>query len=106
VHEPRDVDRRRRASESFRVFCDAYFPQTFHLAWFAGGVEAGTPGEYWADTVLGSVALPTQAQYLSPAPFSSSGGEFSGTTSVRGYAVTSELAICRWDVGGGMQFVD
>ncbi len=33
VHEPRDVDRRRRASESFRVFCDAYFPQTFHLAW-------------------------------------------------------------------------
>jgi hypothetical protein len=72
---------------------------------FAGGVETSTPGEYWADTVLGSVALPTQAQYLSPAPFSSSGGELSGTTSVRGYAVTSELTICRWDVNGGMNFV-
>lgn len=26
-------DRRHRAKESFRFFCESYFPQTFHLGW-------------------------------------------------------------------------
>ena len=30
---PIDIDRRRLASRDFRVFCDAYFPQTFSLPW-------------------------------------------------------------------------
>jgi len=28
-----DPDRREKASTDFRFFCDAYFPETFHLAW-------------------------------------------------------------------------
>jgi len=28
-----DVVRRQKAADSFQHFCDAYFPQTFHLAW-------------------------------------------------------------------------
>lgn len=42
VHEPKDVERRRRASESFRFFCDAYFPQTFHLTWSADHLKVIT----------------------------------------------------------------
>jgi hypothetical protein len=28
-----DAERKRKASDDFRYFCDAYFPQTFYLAW-------------------------------------------------------------------------
>lgn len=28
-----DSVRRQRAADSFQFFCEAYFPQTFHLAW-------------------------------------------------------------------------
>ncbi len=33
VHEPRNPDRKEACRHSFRRFCEAYFPQTFHLAW-------------------------------------------------------------------------
>ncbi|MBI5864852.1 MAG: phage terminase large subunit family protein [Planctomycetes bacterium] len=33
VHSPREPVRRARAERDFRFFCEAYFPQTFHLPW-------------------------------------------------------------------------
>ena len=33
VHPPLQPERKDRCRMSFRAFCDAYFPQTFHLAW-------------------------------------------------------------------------
>ena len=33
VHEPKNLERKNACRHSFRQFCDAYFPQTFHLAW-------------------------------------------------------------------------
>jgi hypothetical protein len=33
VHEPKDADRKQRCSNSFRLFCETYFHQTFHMAW-------------------------------------------------------------------------
>jgi hypothetical protein len=33
VHEPRNPERKDACRNSFRRFCEAYFPQTFHLAW-------------------------------------------------------------------------
>jgi len=33
VHAPRNAERRDSCRMSFRGFCEAYFPQTFHLAW-------------------------------------------------------------------------
>jgi hypothetical protein len=33
VHPPIHPDRREACRSSFRGFCEAYFPQTFHLAW-------------------------------------------------------------------------
>jgi hypothetical protein len=35
VHEPKDVERKEECRTSFRLFCESYFPQTFHLAWSA-----------------------------------------------------------------------
>lgn len=33
IHEPKSVQRKNACRASFRGFCEAYFPQTFHLAW-------------------------------------------------------------------------
>ncbi|MCG3128270.1 MAG: phage terminase large subunit family protein [Phycisphaerae bacterium] len=33
VHPPRNPEQRARAERDFRFFCEAYFPQTFHLPW-------------------------------------------------------------------------
>ena len=33
VHAPVNPKRKESCRRSFRAFCDAYFPQTFHLAW-------------------------------------------------------------------------
>jgi Phage terminase large subunit (GpA) len=33
IHPPRDAQRRQAARVSFRLFCETYFPVTFHLAW-------------------------------------------------------------------------
>ncbi|MGD8453647.1 MAG: phage terminase large subunit family protein [Phycisphaerae bacterium] len=33
VHPPLNLERRARAERDFRYFCEAYFPQTFHLPW-------------------------------------------------------------------------
>lgn len=33
VHEPKNPERKDACRRSFRSFCEAYFPQTFHLAW-------------------------------------------------------------------------
>ncbi|MEW6199786.1 MAG: terminase gpA endonuclease subunit [Planctomycetota bacterium] len=33
VHPPRNADQRERAERDFRLFCEAYLPQTFHLPW-------------------------------------------------------------------------
>lgn len=33
VHPPANPDRKEICRQSFRGFCEAYFPQTFHLAW-------------------------------------------------------------------------
>ncbi len=33
VHEPKNLERKNACRHSFRQFCEAYFPQTFHLAW-------------------------------------------------------------------------
>ncbi len=33
VHPPRNPGQRQRAERDFRLFCEAYFPQTFHLPW-------------------------------------------------------------------------
>ncbi|MEW6198063.1 MAG: terminase gpA endonuclease subunit [Planctomycetota bacterium] len=33
VHAPRNPEQRQRAERNFRLFCEAYFPQTFHLPW-------------------------------------------------------------------------
>jgi hypothetical protein len=35
VHEPKNPQRKDACRRSFRSFCEAYFPQTFHLAWSA-----------------------------------------------------------------------
>ena len=35
VHEPKEPQRRDACRQSFQAFCEAYFPQTFHLAWSA-----------------------------------------------------------------------
>jgi hypothetical protein len=35
VHEPKDPQRKENCRASFRLFCESYFPQTFHLAWSA-----------------------------------------------------------------------
>jgi hypothetical protein len=33
VHAPRNPQQREQAERDFRLFCEAYFPQTFHLPW-------------------------------------------------------------------------
>lgn len=33
VHPPRNAEQRQRSERDFRFFCEAYFPQTFHLPW-------------------------------------------------------------------------
>jgi len=33
VHPPRNIEQRNAAERDFRLFCEAYFPLTFHLKW-------------------------------------------------------------------------
>jgi len=33
IHEPRNLERKDACRQSFRLFCEQYFQQTFHLVW-------------------------------------------------------------------------